>query len=157
VYTLKIAVVDDAGRAASVARLFAATLSQFGPIRVSDLLVASGGPASAGAPAATLIAAADVRGAELRTGVQLVADTPAALNNVSVTMEVSESVTSAVLHSAPARLADGGLHRAAEAVIPLAPFPPGDYVARAVISVGGHPVGRVMRPFRIAPPPPQQH
>jgi hypothetical protein len=32
----------------------------------------------------------------------------------------------------------------------LSQFAPGDYVARAIISVEGRPVGRVARPFRIA-------
>jgi VWFA-related protein len=150
IYTLKMAVVDDAGRTGSVGRTFAATLNRFGSIRSSDLLVASNDSASPASNGANVIADADVAGGPLRAGVQLVADTPAAFANVSVAIEISETETSPALQTAPARLADGGTHRAAEAIIPLSQFAPGDYVARAIISVEGRPVGRVARPFRIA-------
>jgi hypothetical protein len=36
-------------------------------------------------------------------------------------------------------------------VIPLSQFAPDDDVARPTISIEGRPVGRVARPFRIAP------
>jgi predicted Zn-dependent protease len=39
--------------------------------------------------------------------------------------------------------------RVAEAGVPIALLPPGEYVARAVISVGGRKVGQVVRPFRV--------
>jgi hypothetical protein len=39
--------------------------------------------------------------------------------------------------------------RVAEAVIPIALLPPGEYIARAVVSVGGQKLGQVSHPFRI--------
>jgi len=157
IYTLRMAVVDDAGRTGSVGRTFAATLNRFGSIRSSDLLVASNDSAAPASNGTNVIADADVTGGPLRAGVQLVADTPAAFANVSVAIEISETETSPALQTAPARLADGGTHRAAEAVIGLSQFAPGDYVARAIISIEGRPVGRVARPFRIAPAAAPRH
>ena len=40
--------------------------------------------------------------------------------------------------------------RAAEAAVPIALLPPGDYVARAIINVNGRKAGQISRPFRIS-------
>jgi VWFA-related protein len=150
VYTLKMAVADDVGRTGSVGRTFVATLAQFGAVRVSDLLLAAGDTASQRG-STNVIAAADIGAGPLRAAVQLVADTPSALANVGVTIEVAATETSPPLQIAAAQIADQGTHRAAEAVIRLTAFAPGEYVARAIVAVDGRTIGRIARPFRIGP------
>lgn len=63
-----------------------------------------------------------------------------ALDSVSAHFPVA--TTAADTMSSPAR-------RVAEAVLTIALLPPGEYVARAVVSVGGRKTGRVVRPFRV--------
>ena len=75
------------------------------------------------------------------------------LKNATVVMEVAQDETSRALDSTPARFLRGqpgeDKRRVAEAGVPIALLPPGEYVARAVISVSGRKVGQVVRPFRI--------
>src|SRR5204862_7965527 len=60
--------------------------------------------------------------------------------------------TSPALVAAPARMtASPGDGRTAQGAISLALIPPGRYVARAVVSIGGKPMGQVVRPLTVAP------
>jgi VWFA-related protein len=152
VYTLKVAVVDEAGRRGSVERTFTARINGFGQLHATDLLIAEGKGLSGprGLPPAV---AADFTGDELRGYVELFSEVPEQLQNATVVMEVAKDETSAALDSTPARFqpvqAGADKRRVAEAGVPIALLPGGDYLARAVISVGGRKVGQVVRPFRI--------
>jgi VWFA-related protein len=150
-YTVKIAVVDDSGRRGSVERTIAAKLHAFGQLKATDLLVADNSTQNGGdAPPPV---AADFTGDELHAYLELLSDAPEQLTNATAVIEVAQNETGRAIESAPARLeaADmaGGRRRTAEAGVPIGRLPPGDYVARAVISVSGRRVGQVNRPFRV--------
>jgi VWFA-related protein len=151
VYTLKVAVVDDAGKRGSVERTFTARINGFGQLHVTDLLIADDGIRGAdGLPPAV---AADFTGEELHGYVELFSEVAEQLGNATVTMEVAQDETSRALDSTPARFqqvpSGGDRRRVAEAGVPIGLLPPGEYVARAVVSVGGSKVGQVVRPFRV--------
>ncbi|PYQ52608.1 MAG: hypothetical protein DMF78_10945, partial [Acidobacteria bacterium] len=75
-----------------------------------------------------------------------------ALKTAAVTLEVAAEETSPALVSAPARLsAAPNEGRTAQGAVSLALIPPGRYVGRAVVSVGGKPMGQVTRPLTVAP------
>jgi len=151
-YTLKVAVVDDSGRRGSVERTIAARLNAFGQVRATDLLLADNTTQNAGdAPPPV---AADLTGDELHAYFELLSEAPEQLTNATVVVEVAQSETGRAIESAQATLqvADiaQGRRRMAEAGLPIGLLPPGEYVARAVISVSGRRVGHVIRPFRIS-------
>jgi hypothetical protein len=54
-----------------------------------------------------------------------------------------------VSFAAPVAPASEPDRRIAQASLPIDGLPVGDYVARAVVSVAGQPVRRVMQPFRV--------
>src|SRR5262249_21740591 len=69
----------------------------------------------------------------------------------TVVVEIAENAQARALDSAAVRFQPGDepLRRVAEASVPIAFLPPGQYVARAVVSSGGRKIGEVTRPFRI--------
>lgn len=145
-YTLRLAVVDDLGKRGSVERTFTAKITALGQLHVTDLLIAD--DSVPGLPPA---AAADFAGGELHVYVELFSEVPDRLRNATVTMEVAQNETGRALDSVPARFQNVATanRRAAEAGIPIALLPAGEYVARAVISDGGRTIGQVVRSFRI--------
>ena len=150
-YTLKVAVVDEEGKRGSVERTFQARINGFGQLHVTDLLIADNSVRGTdGLPPAV---AADFAGDEIHQYVELFSDVPEQLKNATVMMEVAQDEASRALDSTPARFqqvqAGGDRRRVAEAGVPIALLPPGEYVARAVISVNGRKVGQVVRPFRV--------
>jgi VWFA-related protein len=151
-YTVKVAVVDESGRRASVERTITARLNAFGQLRATDLLLADNTTQNAGdAPPPV---AADLTGDELHAYFELLSEAPEQLTNASVVVEVAQSETGRAIESAPARLEAAemaeGRRRMAEAGVSIGLLPPGEYVARAVISVSGQKVGQVTRPFRVS-------
>ena len=150
-YTLKVAVVDSSGKRGSVERTFNARLNGFGQLHVTDLLIADDSVRGAdGLPPAV---AADFTGDELHGYVELFSEAPEQLKNATVVIEVAQNETARALDSTPARFQlQGDRRRVAEAGVPIALLPPGDYVARAVVMVSGKKVGQVARPFRVTRP-----
>ena len=151
-YTVKVAVVDDSGRRGSVERTITARLNGFGQLHATDLLLADNTAQNAGdAPPPV---AADLAGDELYTYLELLSEASDQLTNASVVIEVAQSEAGSAIASAPARLQAAeraeGRRRIAEAGLPIGLLPPGEYVARAVISVSGRKVGQVVRPFRVS-------
>jgi VWFA-related protein len=151
IYGLKLAVVDDAGRRGSVQHAFRAQLTQAGEVRAADLLIAD--TALAGSDGPSPAVAGDFADAEVLHGyLELYSDSAEALKNASVALEVSAKEDSRALESAPAQAddrGDGASRRVVEGVLPIALLPPGEYHARAVISVDGRKIGQVVRPFRV--------
>ena len=150
-YTLKVAVIDDAGKRGSVERTFTARINAFGQLRATDLVIADNSVRSAtGAPPAV---AADFTGSQLHGYLELLSEVPEQLTNATVVVEVAQDETGRALDSSPARFQTGrpgaAGRRYVEASVPIALLPPGEYVARAVISVSGRKVGQVVRPFRV--------
>jgi VWFA-related protein len=151
-YTLKLVAIDDAGRRGSVERVVNAGLAKAGPIHATDLLVAGSAPDGGSGPLAPTVSA-DVTGDTLHGYLELFADAPEPLDATSVTMEVAATQSSPPLQqtSVPLRTpADDPKCRIIGARLNIASLPPGDYVARAVINVGGRRVGQVVRSFRVA-------
>ncbi len=149
-HTLKIAVVDDRGRRGSVEHSFRAALTPVGEVRATDLLIADDRTSSA--------SAAPIVGGEFTSGmvtsyIELYSDATDVLKNTTVMFEVAQDVQARALDGAAGRVqpasADSPNRRTLEGSIPVALLPPGDYVARAVITTDGKKVGQVTRPFRV--------
>jgi len=149
-HTLKIAVVDERGRRGSVEHSFRAGLTEVGELRATDLLIADEKTGSGGAQ--------PVVGREFTSGtvtsyIELYAEAADVLKNTTVMFEVAKDEQARALDGAAGRVrpasADSPHRRTLEGSIPLALLPPGDYLARAVVSTDGRKVGQVTRPFRV--------
>jgi VWFA-related protein len=151
IYGLKLAVVDEEGRRGSVQHAFRAQLTAAGDIRVADLVLGEHAGGTAGA-APTVVG--DFRDAETLHGyVELYADGPEVLRRASIALEISAKEDSRALESKPARVDEAlstASRRVAEGVLSIGVLPPGDYHARAVVSLDGRKVGQVVRPFRVS-------
>lgn len=151
VHTLKLAVVDGRGRRGSVEHTFDATLRQAGSVRTTDLVIAARQDTDTGSvlPSVT----AELTGDVLHGYLELYGEAGPPPEDVSVIVEIAADESGPALDSAPARLrASSGrpARQTAEARVPIALLPPGDYVARAVVMVGGARAGQVTRPFRVS-------
>jgi tetratricopeptide (TPR) repeat protein len=151
VHTVKVAVIDSTGKQGSVEHTFRAQLTAAGQIRATDLLIAENVGAAGGVlPAVTGEFTTDM----LHGYIELYSDAPEPLSQARVTIEVAEDERSRTLEGAAARLqpatGEGPNRVTAEAALPIALLPPGEYVARAVISIDDTPAATVVRPFKIA-------
>ena len=148
-YTLRLAALDAAGRRGSVHHETKAALVSAGGLQVSDLVLA---PFSSDAltPAVDL----EMEAAGLVAMIEVAGQDKDALANASVAVEVAESAEGQALLHVPlqATPADADGIRVARATLGGGLLPPGDYVARAAVSVGDKPVTALTRPFRIATP-----
>jgi VWFA-related protein len=149
IYTLKLGVRDDQGKRGSVEHSFRAELASAGQVKIGGLLLAERaenvGPLR---PAVSANFSSDF----LQTYLELSSDAPEQLKNASVVVEVARGETDRALDSAVAVFddnPDSARVRVAQASVTIALLPPGDYVARAVISVFGRKAGQVVRPFTI--------
>ena len=137
IYTLKLAVVEPGGRRGSVEHSFRAQLTSAGQIRMSDLMIADNTGAAGLKPAVS----GDFSGDFLQGYVELHSDAVDQLKSATVLMEVASSEQGRALDAAEGKFADRPgtpeTRRIAEAGVPIALLPPGDYVARAVVSGGG--------------------
>jgi tetratricopeptide (TPR) repeat protein len=70
----------------------------------------------------------------------------------AVSMDVASTTSGASLLSAPTRVSDvvGG-RRVAQGLVPVSLLPPGRYVARATLTLGGRPTAQVARSFSVTP------
>jgi tetratricopeptide (TPR) repeat protein len=149
-YTLKVAAVDANGKRGSVERTFIAKMNGFGQLHATDLLIADN--SVRGTDGLSPAVVADFSGDQLHAYLELFSEVPEQLRTATVLMEVAQNESARALDSTAARLQQtpGTNRRAAEAGVPIGLLPPGEYVARAVLSVGGRKVGQVVRPFRIS-------
>jgi VWFA-related protein len=155
VYGIKVAVVDDMGRRGSVEHAFRAELAAAGDIGISSLLIGEDTDPNATAGPGPAVSA-ELTTDTLHGLLELYSDSPEMLRGATVTMEVAEGEQGRALDSGITRMQEvtGGASsvRVAAGAVPVALLPPGDYVARAVVNVGGRKVGQVTRPFRITRP-----
>ena len=150
VYTLKLAVMDTAGRRGSVQHTFRAEMTSLGQIRVGDLLI--GVPGGAASPTTPAVAGEFTDPETLNGYVELAASSADALLGVSLQVEVAARGEERAIASSRAVLADaagGSAVRTGQAVVRIDSLPAGDYVARAVIAVDGLTAGQIARPFRV--------
>jgi VWFA-related protein len=149
-YTLRLAAVGPDGASGSVHHVIDARLAALGDdrLRVSDLVLTSE-TGSAPRPVPSGIVYSDTMAAML----ELSGEDGPRLNGSSVTVHVSESEASPPLVSADAQSLPRttGLQRTFIAPLKLGVLPPGEYVARAVVSVPGRPNTEITRGFRLAP------
>jgi len=151
-YTVKLVVVDDAGRRGSVERLADARLTEAGPVRATDLLIADAAGTAATLPLAPVVGG-DIAGKTLFAYMEIFTDTENVLGKASVTLEVASAANpSTVVERVPLELRvsqESSRCRIATGRVNISGAAPGDYVARAVVAVGLDAVGEVMRPFKI--------
>ena len=150
-YSLKLVAVDDSPRRGSVEAVVAAGLTPAGPLRSTDLLIADGAVRTGDLPLFPAVTG-DITGTMLHSYLELFADAPETLEKASVTLEIAESEKAPALERIPVQLAttkESTRCRIAGARVNITRFPPGSYVARAVIAVGLDEVGQVSRTFRI--------
>jgi VWFA-related protein len=148
-YRIKLAVVDDSGKRGSVEHTIQARLTNAGQLHVTDLLLGEeGGSGGSLIPTVTANFAGDL----LHGYLEVHSEASQALSDATVEIEVASTPDARPIESAAARMVDqpsAPARRAAEGVVPIGLLPPGDYVARAVVTVAGQRVGQVSRPFRI--------
>ena len=153
-YTLKLVVVDDAGRRGSIERIIEPRLTEAGPIRATDLIIGEGSDRGWALPVAPSVTG-DITKGTLYSYIELFGETSEIFSRSSVTLEIQRPDGSAPVLRVPLQLdtpkGEGECTcRVAPARVRLSDLPPGDYVARAVIAMGVDAVGEVSRPFRIA-------
>lgn len=149
VYMLKVAVVDDQGRRATVEHAFEASVAGFDQVRMGDVMVAA--PAVAGA-ASTPSVDGTITSSSLVGYVELAADRPEPLTPMSVVLEIARNENDAPLETAVMRLIEGSSasQRRADAVIGVAHLPDGNYVVRARLHSNGRPIRAVSRHVTLA-------
>jgi VWFA-related protein len=155
-YTLRLAVVDPDGHTGSVHHTIRAGFTRTaGRQDVSDLLIA---PEPTPPDAARLMPVPLVDTESVSLQLSVVGQRNAQLANTAVTVQIAESTLAPPITSIelPLAVKEGSL-RTFGGLVRLGLLPPGEYVARAVVTAPGQPETRVMRAFRYAPsllPPP---
>ncbi len=147
-YLVKLAVIDGDGRAASIEHTFEAGLTAIGQLRLGELMVAAAPRPGAGVrPAVDGRVVTDT----LVGYTELYSEAEPQLSTAEVAFEIAGSSDGRPMASTSMRVgvAPGRGRRTLEGSLPLALLSPGSYVARAVISVNGRPVGRVTRSFTL--------
>lgn len=142
-YRLRVAAIDSTGRAGTADYDVTAEVVRSGPLKLSSLVL---GLSRAGGFVPKLqfideplaVAYVEMEGA------------PAGAR-VNAALEVSQTLNGPAIVSVPLAIEGAGENRyRALGSVPLGALPAGDYVARAVIGLEGHPMTRVVRTFRKA-------
>jgi VWFA-related protein len=147
VYTLRVAARDRAGRRGSVVHTVKAALVSAGGLELSDLLLGALGPDSGFRAAARGFA----ENGRLTAHLEMQGKDAQRVQQAGVALEIAEVDGAPALVSVPMPSAGDGESRAAQVTLGLSILPPGDYVARATISVEGKKVAGLSRPFRLPP------
>jgi VWFA-related protein len=144
-YTLRLAALDAAGRRGSVERRLTASLPSAGSLELGDLLLGPEPSAGHGFRPGVDVHAAGV----VLALVEIYPRETAAPDTIGVVFEVAESPEGPSLFSLPGNVARPSADAAlvGQARIPTNVLPPGDYVARAVVSLAGRRAAQVSRPF----------
>jgi hypothetical protein len=158
-YRLRVAAVDSNGRQGTVEYELMATLTDAKPLTLSAIAL---GTSSEGGFTPKLVFGGDQAAATYFE----VYGKPPTPESITIRLEVAASADDRTLQSAvprivtvppdrqptcdPARasLPECQERRMAVGAVPIASLPPGDYVIRAIVSVDGRPVGRVLRTLR---------
>ena len=142
-YRLRVAAIDSTGRAGTADYDVTAEVVRTGPLRLSSLVLGlsrGGGfvPRMQFINEPLAVAYVELEGA-------------AAGSRLNAALEISETANGPALVSVPLALESAGENRyRAMGSVPMGALPPGDYVARAMIGLEGHPMTRVVRTFRKA-------
>ena len=156
-YNLRLAAVDASGRRGSVDHAVKAAVVSAGGLEVSDLVLARASGGRAVRPAVDL----ELEGGGLSAFLELGSRDAARLAGAGVAVELADAADRPALLRVTVESEAPGRNgtRAARIEIAAGLLPPGDYAARAEVSIEGRPVAVVTRPFRIVPlragqPPP---
>ncbi len=150
-YTLRVAAADDTGRLGSVHHTINARLSPAGgKLHVSDLVLVSQ-PLTAGAvPRPRPSGVIDTEG--MSAMIEMTGADQALLGRAKVMVQIADGESGSALVNVEARQARRGAGmRAFAARLNLGVLPPGEYVARAIVTAPGQPETRVTRAFRLDP------
>jgi VWFA-related protein len=149
-YTIKLAAVDEGGRGGSLDHSFTARLTRVGDLEFADMIVAEELP---GEGAASLSPAFDLDPDVETLGVYLevYARQPDELRSARIMVEIAQNDSAPALVSAPVRIGDSRTptRRPARALVSIGLLPPGDYLARAVVTLPDKTTGRLLHPVRI--------
>lgn len=149
-YTLRIAAIDDRGRAGSVHHAINARLARMaGGLNVSDLMLVPQPPNGSELPRPRPSGIID---SETLTAMVEMSGDANLLGRSKATIEIADAVDGSALVSVEARQAMRGNNlRAFAATLRLGVLPPGEYIARAVLKAPGQPELKLTRPFLLAP------
>jgi VWFA-related protein len=147
-FNVKLAVIDGDGRGASVEHAFQASLTPIGQLRLGELMVAA--PPRPGDGVRPVVDGR-VLTDTLVGYTELYSEAEPQLATAEVALEIAVSSEGRPLASTSMQMgvAPGRGRRTLQGSLPLALLSPGSYVARAVISANGRPIGRVTRPFTL--------
>lgn len=143
-YRLRVAAIDSNGRQGKVEYEFFATLTDAKPLTLSAMALGTSGD---GGFAPRLVFGSDQ---SVVTYFEAYGAPPKP-DSISVRLEVATSPDERALVTAvPRVLTASPDRRMVIGALPIAALPPSDYVVRAIVSVDGRPVGRLLRTLRKA-------
>jgi VWFA-related protein len=150
-YTLRLAAVDSEGRGGSVHHSINARFKPVGGgLNVSDLMVVPQPPKPDATPRLRPSGVIDTE--TLTAMIEMTGEDAALLGKARVTVQIADSESGATLVNADARQASRGQgQRSFAATLKLGVVPPGEYFARAIVTVPGRPEMRLVRPFLLSP------
>jgi hypothetical protein len=149
-YSLRLAARDDRGRLGRVDHSVHATLESAGTLELSDLLL---GPAPAAGQPFRPSVRPHAESERLLAHGEIYSTDPAALEGLSVTIEVALADSDAAVRQLPVRLTKSPTpgRLLAQAVFDGTDLTPGRYVARLAVSVGQQPGMVTRRSFVVRP------
>jgi VWFA-related protein len=150
-YRLRIAAIDLAGNSGSVEREVQAWRTSGQELALGDLMLAGVRDTRGGAIRPPVLLKVD--DGQVATFTELYTNKPGSLDDAKVSFEIAEDADGPMLKSdlAQYRMRGDGTSAQAGAILPVGALPPGRYVVRAVVSNGGHTVGKLVRPFILLP------
>ena len=150
-YTLRVAAVDEKGRAGSVHHTINARLTRTsGGLSLSDLMLVPQPPTVGELPRPRPAGIIDTE--TLTAMVEMSGTDANLLTRSRATIEIADAENGNALVSVEARQAMRSNNlRAFAATLRLGVLPPGEYIARAIVKAPGQPELRLVRPFLMAP------
>ena len=154
-YSLRLGVVDSAGRHGSVEHPVHAEPLSRGPLAVGDLMVADQASSPPGARLAPV--EARVSSGRLFAYTELLADSAALWQDLDVYVDVADDATGPGRAGATMTMQEtkDPLRRVVAADLTVAHLPPGPYVARLLVMQDSVELARLHRPFQITVVPRQ--
>ena len=158
-YSLRLAVVDDAGQSGSVDHIVRAWQQSDGSLAVGDLVVGDDASLPPGRTRPQVEAV--VSSGWLRVYTELYADSPSILEQARVEVDVvqvadGESGYTRALGATALNGPNKASRRVVSTNLALVDLPPGRYVARAYVTRDSEAVAQLYRPFRITEAPPAE-
>jgi hypothetical protein len=145
IYNLKFAALDEQGRIGSVEHRFDARLRTGGPFRYGDLMLADGTLEGALQPKIEPVVSGDA----VKVYTEMYASDASRFEGATVRFEVASGLNDPALASAEGLLTETAVpgRRTVRGDVGLTTLPAGEYLVRAVISVSGRPVARLVAPL----------